>query len=199
MTFLEVLSLRQPDWQSKDLLVLFYTESDYSLSVKEFVDTYYATDAVERIEGRCGYLRQAFPFVIKDYDFTKISLMVDGINSQLSDIDFYDAVREAIKSTGTIGYDVTLPAYFRQNPFISKLSSTVAPATNRYMYYLEWLLQKIKKSMNWKGAVAPMLDAMKNSFIGRVHYPHPHFMEKGCHAITLQTHAPDVNNENKED
>ena len=75
------------------MLVLFYPESDYSLSVKEFVDAYYSEDASNRIEGRCGYLRQAFPFVIKDYDFTKVSLMVDGINSQLSDIDFYDAVR----------------------------------------------------------------------------------------------------------
>ena len=81
MTFLETLYSRQPDWQSKDLLVLFYPESDYSLSVKEFVDSYYSIDGARRIEGRCGYLRQGFPFVIKDYDFTKVSLMVDGINS----------------------------------------------------------------------------------------------------------------------
>ena len=99
------------------MLVLFYPEADYSLSVKEFVDAYYTTDSDERIEGRCGYLRQGFPFIIKDYSFTKVSLMVDGINSQLSDIDFYDAVRKSIKST-SLSYDVTLPAYFRKNPFI---------------------------------------------------------------------------------
>ena len=49
MTFLETLSLRQPAWQSRDILVLFYPESDYSLSVKEFVDAYYATDTDDRI------------------------------------------------------------------------------------------------------------------------------------------------------
>ena len=54
-------------------------------------------------------------------------------------------------------------------------------------------------SMNWKGAIPPMLDSMKNSLIGRVHYPHPHFMEKGAHAITLQTHAPDLKMEYKEE
>ena len=44
-----------------------------------------------------------------------------------------------------------------------------------------------------------MLDSMKNSFIGRVHYPHPHFMERGAHSITLETHAKDLKNETKED
>ena len=56
--------------------------------------------------------------------------MVDGINSQLSDIDFYDAVRQSVKSTGVLSYDVTLPAYFRKNPFITTLSSTFEPLIN---------------------------------------------------------------------
>jgi len=43
--------------------------------------------------------------------------------------------------------------------------------------------------MNWKAAVTPMLDTMKNSLIGRVQYPHPYLMEKGAHAITLVTHS----------
>lgn len=55
--------------------------------------------------------------IIKDYDFGKISLMIDGVNSQLSDIDFYDQVRGAIKKT-VFTYDVTLPGYFRRNPYI---------------------------------------------------------------------------------
>ena len=73
--------------------MLFYPESDYSLSVKEFLDTYYTSETTQKIHGRCGYLRQGFPFIIKDYGFSRISLMIDSVNSQLSDIDFYDAVR----------------------------------------------------------------------------------------------------------
>ena len=113
--------------------MLFYPESDYSLSVKEFLDTYYASDTVNKIHGRCGYLRQGFPFVIKDYGFSKISLMVDSVNSQMSDIDFYDAVRQAVKSTQVLNYDVTLPAYFRKNPFIRGLASMLEPVTNQYL------------------------------------------------------------------
>jgi len=62
------------------LIILFYEDSDYSLAVKEFLDAYYPdpnsfSDSPEtlllqsqkRIEGRCGYLRQSFPIMIKDY------------------------------------------------------------------------------------------------------------------------------------
>jgi Gaa1-like, GPI transamidase component len=121
MTFVELMVKEQPDWQSKDLIVLLYEETDYAFAVKEFLDSYYSGASsnpfASRIHGRCGYIRQAIPFIIKDYDFGKISLMIDGVNSQLSDIDFYDQTRSAIKSTG-FTYDVTLPGYFRRNPFI---------------------------------------------------------------------------------
>ena len=56
--------------------------------------------------------------------------MVDGVNSQLSDIDFYDAVRQAIQGTKVLTYDVTLPSYFRKNPFISSFGSALEPVVN---------------------------------------------------------------------
>jgi hypothetical protein len=62
------------------------------------------------------------PFVMKDYDYSKISLMIDGVNSQLSDLDFYDQVRKAVKAT-SLSYDVTLPHYFRRNPYLNQLYS----------------------------------------------------------------------------
>ena len=68
-----------------------------------------------------------------------------------------------------------------------------------YMGMLALLLKEIDMSLNFKGSIPPMLDSIKNSFIGRVHYPHPHFMEKGVHAITLETHAPDLKMDTKED
>ena len=33
LTFVEMMVFRKPDWQSKDLLVLFYEDSDYSFAV----------------------------------------------------------------------------------------------------------------------------------------------------------------------
>lgn len=105
LTFVEMMTKRQPDWLSKDILVLFYPESDYSASVREFLDAYYGVDGAgtpvgslygeeQRIFGRQGYIRQAYPMVIKDYKFNRISLLYEGINGQLSDIDFYDATRK---------------------------------------------------------------------------------------------------------
>jgi hypothetical protein len=42
LTFVELMHLRKPNWQSLDLMVLFYHETDYSLSVREFLDGYFA-------------------------------------------------------------------------------------------------------------------------------------------------------------
>jgi len=46
-----------------------------------------------QIHGRCGYIRQGFPFIIKDYKFNKFNFHLDGNNGKLSDIDYYDATR----------------------------------------------------------------------------------------------------------
>lgn len=80
LTFVELMSKNQPDWLSRDLVILFYEQSDYSTAVKEFLDAYYHK-GLTRLRGRCGYLRQSFPLVIKDNDFTKISMMLEGVNS----------------------------------------------------------------------------------------------------------------------
>jgi hypothetical protein len=127
--------------------VLLYEETDYAFAVKEFLDNYYVgTSATKtsnpfanRIHGRCGYIRQAIPFIIKDYEFNKISLMIDGVNSQLSDIDFYDQVRKSVKRTDFV-YDVTLPGYFRRNPFISALYKHCSKLFDLYMRTLEYIL-----------------------------------------------------------
>lgn len=86
LTFVELLSDIEPKWQSKDLMVLFYEDSDYSFAVEEFLQNYYLDASLDypfsgRVHGRCGYIRQAFPLIIRDYDFSKISLVLDGSNS----------------------------------------------------------------------------------------------------------------------
>jgi hypothetical protein len=45
LTFFTLVSQLEPNWQSKDLMFLFYDESDYSFAVQEFLDTYYAQDS----------------------------------------------------------------------------------------------------------------------------------------------------------
>jgi len=69
LTFIEMMYLKKPNWQSMDLILLFYQNSDYSLSVKEFLDGYFADTNTESsakesiwaqsqsIKGRCGYIR----------------------------------------------------------------------------------------------------------------------------------------------
>ena len=44
LTFVELMRTRKPDWQSKDLLVLFYPKSEYQTSIREFLDAYYGID-----------------------------------------------------------------------------------------------------------------------------------------------------------
>lgn len=64
-------------------------------------------------------MRQSFPLVIKDYKFNRISVLVDGVNGQLSDIDYYDGVRRVLRQTNTINFDAVASSYFRKNPFLS--------------------------------------------------------------------------------
>ena len=145
LTFIDLMVKNEPKWQSKDILILFYEQSDYSFAVKEFLGTYYAgkktsKDPFEtRIQGRCGYIRQAFPLIIKDYDFAKVSLMLDGPNQQLNDIDHYDSVRKAIKTTDSLSYD-TSPGYYRKNPFIQSWQSRGQAVVDLYMKSLQWVL-----------------------------------------------------------
>lgn len=102
LTFVETWLRRQPKWQAKDFLVVFYEELDYALGMKEFLENYFHQGTTlsasrsffsTRVEGRCGYLRQGYAFVFPEYDYNKFSLFIDGVNAQLSDIDFYDVTR----------------------------------------------------------------------------------------------------------
>ncbi len=69
------------------------------MGVKEFLEAYHHQGQdffANRIEGRCGYLRQGYAFIFPEYEYNKFSIFLDGVNAQLSDIDFYDVTREAL-------------------------------------------------------------------------------------------------------
>ena len=90
-----------------------------SLSEKD--DLKNLLDEEKLIHGRCGYLRQGYPLIIKDYEFNKMNLHVDGLNGKLSDIDYYDAARQAASDAGFYP-DVSAPPYFKNNKAISFVS-----------------------------------------------------------------------------
>ena len=58
LTFVLTWIRRRPEWQSRDLIVLFYEDLDYSLGVREFLEDYHQqVQSARTIEGRCGYIR----------------------------------------------------------------------------------------------------------------------------------------------
>ena len=119
LTFMDIIARYQPKWLAKDFIVVFYDDAidgpvgeSYSKSIKEFLDLYYlGQDKYSQddnlndllnddrlIHGRCGYIRQGFPFIFKDISFNTLAMHVDGVNSKLSDIDYVTAMKGYIDS-----------------------------------------------------------------------------------------------------
>ncbi len=128
--------------------MLFYPESDYSAAVREFLDAYHGVDGAgtpvgslygeeQRIFGRQGYIRQAYPLVIKDYKINRVSLIYEGINGQLSDIDFYDATRKVFNSVYGLSYDIGPSGFFRKNSFLKQAISSMKSVSRQYLSFLE--------------------------------------------------------------
>ena len=42
---------------------------------------------------------------------------------------------------------------------------------------------------NHKGTILPMLEGIKNAFIGKVHLPHSHFIDYGIHSMTVRLYS----------
>ncbi|CDW75530.1 glycosylphosphatidylinositol anchor attachment 1 [Stylonychia lemnae] len=191
LAFMEVFLKNQPKWQSKDILVLFYEENNYALSVKEFLDSYFYQESSKdffskRIEGRCGYIRQAYTFVFQEYEFNKLSVFADGKNSELPDIDFYDTSMKVI-GKNNFAYDFSLPYYFRKNPYIERASSwAFKNMRDWYFEALKQILPLFNFQVNTKGSFLQMIESIKNQYIGRPHMPHTHFISHGIHSMTIK-------------
>jgi len=130
---------------------LFYPESDYAAGVREFLDAYYGVDGAGapvgslygeegRVHARAGYLRQAYPIVIKDYAFNRVSLLTDGINGFLNDIDFYDVTRNTFNGNSFFKFDLGSTNYFRNNHYLTKVLGALSEVSNVYLTALYELL-----------------------------------------------------------
>jgi len=86
----------------------------YSISIAKFLRNYYLgymQDEADRIhelfdegtaiQGRCGYLRQAYPFVFTEFDFMKTRFHSEGDNGRMSDLDFYDGLNKIFQQSET--------------------------------------------------------------------------------------------------
>lgn len=132
-------------------------------------------------------MRQSFPLVIKDFSFNKISLLVDGVNGQLSDIDFYNGVKGSVARSPIFHKDVTSSSYFKKNPMLTWVISSLKELSVGYIEMLEILCNTLEIRFNRAGTLLPMFEVMKNALFGRLQYPHPYFIEKGVHSLTMVT------------
>jgi len=107
--------------------------------------------------------------VIKDYSFNRVSLLVDGVNGQLSDIDFYDGVRKVVNGLYAFNFDITSSNYFRKNPFLTSSLKAMSDISDGYLTLLENFMNTVELTFNRKGGNIPnLLEVMKNSLFGRL-------------------------------
>ena len=72
-------------------------------------------------------MRQAFPLVIKDYTFDRKSILFEGVNGQLTDIDFYEYTRRVLTKNKFVfgnNTDTGAQTYFHDNPFLRYANET---------------------------------------------------------------------------
>ena len=125
--------------------------------------------------------------MIKDYSFNRLSILTDGINGFLNDIDFYDATRTIFDKDSFFKQDLGQSNFFRQNPYLMQVMGAMQDVSNMYIKALHEFLDSINWKYNKKAQLLPMLETMKNALFGRVHNPHPYFIERGCHSLTIQS------------
>ena len=110
-------------FQHKDLIILFYEESSYSISTANFLKYLSETDI---FPGRCGIIRHAF-IVSEDNTIPRrFAVVSEGKNYNINDQNLYFVTKDALK-VNDLKYDVNYPYSFIGNQFWkSVLSSTVS-------------------------------------------------------------------------
>ena len=65
-------------------------------------------------------------------------------------------------------YDVTLPNYFRKNQYIQNVFNLIGFLQQSYFTVLENILDLNGMQLNTKASVFPLLDSLRNSFMGKL-------------------------------
>ena len=69
-------------------------------------------------------MRVAYPLIIESYDYSRLQLHLEGVNTKLSDIDLFSDMREQIVKVG-LKYEFSTPSYFRTNSYIDRVGSMI--------------------------------------------------------------------------
>jgi hypothetical protein len=130
---------------------------------------------------------------LKDYQWNKFALHVEGINAKTSDLDYLNALNQAIGGHG-FSWDYFKPAYFRKNKFIAKATEVLAPKSRKQFSLRDTILDGMEAivraidhpDFNRHENVMFYLESLKNALTGKVHYPHGHMIDKGIQAVTIE-------------
>ena len=70
--------------------------------------------------------------MIDNYDFSKFQFGIDGINNTMSDLDFYDQIKKAVKKAK---FDVNLQfSYFKKNSFLTRFMSAIPSEVSQFCF-----------------------------------------------------------------
>lgn len=116
-----------------------------------------------------------------------MSLSLEGVNAQYSDIDFYDATKQGLTRLDW-RFDFKLPYYFQQNSYLERsIKFAAANVRSYFMQALALVAENVfDQEVNSKGTMLQMFESIKNQYVGRPHEPHSQMIEYGIHAITVR-------------
>lgn len=104
-------------FQHKDIILLFYSPSSYSLATKEFLNQY--LDKNNAIRGRCGTIRHAFTIYEFKHHSKTVSFVSEGRNYNNNDQNLHYVAKHAFK-VNKLKVDVNYPYSYSKNTFWKK-------------------------------------------------------------------------------
>ena len=90
---------------------------------------------------------------MQDYKFNRVQLLTEGVNGQISDIDFYDGLRNVISGLPGVSMEITASSVFRKNPFLNWVLKTCSDISTGYLSLLEQFMGAMELKYNRKGSI----------------------------------------------
>lgn len=174
-------------FQHKDIMILFYENTSYSLGTKNFLKQY--LDEEQILKGRCGTIRHAFTVYEFNDEAKAVSVVADGKNFNMNDQNLYFIVRNALKAN-KLKFDVHYPHSYSKNEFWRNALSNTKEVRNTLDQTFNSLFTNLKQAgvdVPYNSAQTPIifLDSLKNQLLGNLHFPQNDFLDKGIYSVTF--------------
>ena len=185
--FMYHLREMNPQFLHKDILILFYESTSYSLATNNFIDQYLSGEDI--LKGRCGTIRHAFTVEeFKEHGKT-VSIISEGKNYNMNDQNLIWIVRNALQKN-KLKYDVNYPYSFTRNKFWKNLLGKTVGIRNTIHKNMKIFFNSLKEiglDIPFASLTSPIiyLDSLRNQLVGNLHYPHNNFIENGIYSITF--------------